>query len=170
MDPAVTLLLIILLFAILAGIATSMRGCWSSRLRHKTSISRKSFRRAAHVYLLRSKDDPSIYKIGFTKRSVVKRMAEISARHRVSVEVIYTVEMPHADIVEGRIHQRLSRAAWRVPFSRGLGCEWYRPPHGAVQMVEIIWQVAQEVEAEARKKNAWGDNQAIRINRRRISA
>lgn len=159
--------LILVIWLIFPLFETGRRG---KKRKYKTEIGRRSFRRPAYVYLLRSVDNPSFYKVGFTRRNVALRASEISTRNRMNVEIIYSVKMPYAEVVEGRIHNRLSACSWRVPFAAGLGNEWYTPARGAVQLVTIINQFANEVEQEARAKKSWGENQSIFTSKKRITA
>lgn len=130
-----------------------------SRARHVTDIYRGSFRKPSVCYLLVCEEQPDLCKVGFTRRSAWARRSELQNQHGRRLSIVYAVTMPHADVVEGRIHQRLRFSTWRVSYSYGLGMEWYRPPGGFRQLIDIINQLALEVEMEARSKNAWGKQQ-----------
>ena len=120
------------------------------------------FRRPTICYVIESINKPGLVKVGFSRRSGEIRRREMEKLHGKRLRLLYEVRMPWACEVEGRIHDRLRRIAWRFPWHYGLGGEWYRPPGGARQLIAMVESAAHEVEQDARRMGSWGERQFAR--------
>ncbi len=95
--------------------------------RHKRRSSIPWFRKrlkTGTIYLMRSVEDPDLFKVGFTERLSNTRRKELERHSGHCLRIFYTLSMPHAYICEQRLHRFYRRRF----FGRAseLGTEWYR--------------------------------------------
>ena len=119
---------------------------------------RKPVNRPA-VYLLRSRSNPHLFKVGYTARRVETRAAEIAVQHG-DLEVVAFLRMPHAYAAEQDAHRRLSRA-WGVTPQGG---EWYVARGGKKKMLAAVLRSARRVRRTARLRGSWPKGARIALH------
>ena len=115
------------------------------------------------VYLLQSREDPRLFKVGYTRRRTKDRRAELRAKVYGELDIVYGLSMPHAYHAEQRTLRGL-RLRW---FGRGdeRGAEWFRLRKNET-MDDIkarITKAAAQVRREAKFKLSWAKDTQIRI-------
>lgn len=100
------------------------------------------------VYLIRSKLNPDMIKVGYTARKVETRMTEI-AQVRGPVTLLFSLRMPHAYAVEQAVHRALNGARG----VRYVGGEWYEADPKKVR--KVIMRQARKVKKRARWRFSW---------------
>lgn len=111
------------------------------------------------VYLLRSRRNPDLFKVGYTARRVEVRAAEIAQQHG-DVEIVAFLRMPHAYAAEQEAHRRLARA-WGV---QPRGGEWYMARDGRKRMLSLVLRSARRVRRRARLRMAWPGGAQIALH------
>lgn len=111
------------------------------------------------IYILRSSADPTLFKIGYTSRSVKSRAAEIVSR-RGEVRIIGWFTMPHAYAAEQRVHRKM-------PLRRGvvsMGNEWYRvtSPNAEKDLVSAVQKEVNAIRTIAMMKMSWPPGSKVR--------
>lgn len=160
-DQVATVAMMLCAAALILGMA--MSGFGSIRRKAVFQVSKvRWFRTPSNrpaIYIMKSKSNPKMFKVGYTSRRVEARAAEISAA-RGPVEIVAWVRMPHAYVVEQRVHARL-KGTWRV---KDLGNEWYlvknRKPEDLLK--KVICSETRKVRILARMKFAWPEDGRIR--------
>lgn len=137
--------------AYLFGWRTHRGGGWRSwRMRRPASGIPFCARHRAPwgtVYLVQSRDDPTLFKVGFTTRRTIVRRAELNRVSGDDMAIVATVSMPWARAVETRVLRQLRGHWWRRRDRRGT--EWFH-----LRRSEIITQVADRVDSAA-DRIAW---------------
>ena len=134
----------------------------------KRSFPRKSipwFSRSGWgtVYLMQSREDPRLFKVGYTRRRTKDRRAELQAKVYGELDIIYGLSMPHAYHAEQRTLRGL-RLRWFGGGDRR-GTEWFRLRRNET-MEDIkarIATAADQVRREAKFKLSWAKDTQIRI-------
>lgn len=119
---------------------------------------------AGTVYLFRSRQDPCLYKLGYTGRTAKIRQKELEAKLGSPLVLVATIRMPHAWSVEQQCHAALRSRGWAMPWHPVLGKEWYRIADGkSLQAaLQIIERRSRRAESVARLKRSWhGGDQRI---------
>lgn len=95
------------------------------------------------VYLLQSRKDASLFKVGFTKRKVIERRAELNRVAGDDMKVVTTITMPWARKCETLVLRRLRRNPFRKGDKRGT--EWFR-----LRSKEEINRISRKLERAAK--------------------
>lgn len=113
--------------------------------------------RAGTVYLFQSRQDPRLYKLGYTGRTPRIRKKELEAKLGSPLALVATIRMPHAWAVEQQCHAALRSRGWAMPWHPVLGKEWYRIADGkSLQAaLQIIERRSRRAESVARLKRSW---------------
>lgn len=94
------------------------------------------------VYLLQSRKDASLFKVGFTKRKVIERREELNRVADDDMKVVTTITMPWARKCETLLLRRLRRNPFRKRDRRGT--EWFR-----LKQNEDIHRISRKMEKAA---------------------
>lgn len=99
------------------------------------------------VYLMAPESDPTLFKIGFTRRRTVDRRRELQRPEDGKLRIVCTITMPHAYLLEQRLLAKM-RGGWRIFRRRAnpRGTEWFHLRRG-----ETLAQVEALMEFEARR-------------------
>ncbi len=114
------------------------------------------------VYLLQSRSEPALFKVGFTQRKTHTRRNELKGLVDGGLRIIFTVSMPHAYVTEQKTLKGLA-GRWFGRRDRR-GTEWFvlRRTETIHDIVQRILRSAREVQFEARLKFSWGKDSKIR--------
>ena len=114
------------------------------------------------VYLLQSKSEPALFKVGFTQRRTHTRRNELKGMVNGGLRIVFTVSMPHAYVTEQKTLKRLA-GRWFGRRDRR-GTEWFvlRRTETIDDIVHRILRSAKEVQFEAWLKFSWGNNSKLR--------
>ncbi|WP_366141913.1 GIY-YIG nuclease family protein [uncultured Tateyamaria sp.] len=114
------------------------------------------------VYLLQSKTEPALFKVGFTQRKTHTRRNELKGLVDGGLRIVFTVSMPHAYVTEQRTLKGLARRWFGRRDRRGT--EWFvlRRTETIDDIAKRILRTAREVQFEARLKLSWSNNSEIR--------
>lgn len=117
---------------------------------------RKSTNRPA-LYLFQSVGDPYLVKVGYTSRKTESRQAELERKLGDRLVLVRRIRMPHAYVAEQLAHRYLGTKGWRLPWSRGLGGEWYLVPgeRGLLETARLMEIAARDVEKQAKRRFSW---------------
>jgi len=96
------------------------------------------------VYLMQSRNEPDLFKVGFTKRKTIERRAELNRVAGDNMKIVFTVSMPWARKSEALALRRLRRNPFRKRDKRGT--EWFR-----LQPGEDIQKIAGGIEAASNR-------------------
>ena len=124
---------------------------WKNRYSRGIRLSKKYGR--GTVYVLQDIRSPTIYKIGFTRRSVNTRRNEIERdmTQNRQLRIVFSVKVPHAEAVEMVTHRRLKRFQYRS--RRCKGREWFRVP-GRNGIAYVKANIEKSIEDIGRKKRS----------------
>ncbi|WP_445327200.1 GIY-YIG nuclease family protein [Yoonia sp. GPGPB17] len=114
------------------------------------------------VYLLQSRSEPALFKVGFTQRKTDTRRNELKGLVDGGLRIVFTVSMPHAYVTEQRTLKGLA-GRWFGRRDRR-GTEWFilRRRETIEDIAARILRTANEVQFEARLKLSWGGSSKIR--------
>ena len=114
------------------------------------------------VYLMQSRGEPDLFKVGFTTRKTITRRAELNRVAGDDMRIVSTVSMPWARECESVTLRRLRRSWLRKRDRRGT--EWFRLRRGESieQITSHIEAAARRVELVARLKLSWPRETRIR--------
>ncbi len=114
------------------------------------------------VYLLQSRSEPDLFKVGFTQRKTNTRRNELKGLVDGGLRIVFTVSMPHAYVTEHRTLKGLA-GRWFGRRDRR-GTEWFilRRRETMDDIAARILRTAIEVRFEARLKFSWGGDSKIR--------
>ena len=105
------------------------------------------------VYLMQSRRDQTLFKVGFTGRKTFERRAELNRVAGDDMKIVMTVTMPWARKCETLMLRRLRRHLFRKRERRGT--EWFRRretiDHIAIGLERAAWNI----EFIARWKFSW---------------
>lgn len=107
------------------------------------------------VYLLRSNTEEGLFKVGFTKRKVIKRRAELNRVAGDDMKIVATVTMPWARKCETLILRRIRRNPFRRRDRRGTEWFWLRPGEDVQQISKKLEKAANRIELIAKLKLSW---------------
>ena len=96
------------------------------------------------VYLVHAKNDPSLFKVGFTSRRTIDRRAELNRVAGDDMRIVQTMGMPFAFLLERQVLAKLRSEWFRRSDSRGT--EWFRLKRG-----ETISDIGAKIEKHARR-------------------
>lgn len=107
------------------------------------------------VYLVQSRDDRTLFKVGFTSRKTVDRRAELNRVAGDDMMIVSTVSMPWALVCESRVLSKLRTQFFRRGNHRGT--EWFHLKKGETisQIEQLITDTAIRIEKSARFRRAW---------------
>lgn len=110
------------------------------------------------VYLMQSRNQPDLFKVGFTKRKTKERRSELNRVAGDDMKIISTVSMPWARKCEALTLKRLKRNLWRKRDRRGT--EWFhlRPGEHIQDISAKIEKAANQIELIAKLKLSWPKN------------
>ncbi len=89
---------------------------------------------------MQSRNEPDLFKVGFTKRKTIERRAELNRVAGDDMKIVFTISMPWARKSEALALRRLRRNPFRKRDKRGT--EWFRLRSG-----EDIQKIAGGIEA-----------------------
>ncbi|MCE6958817.1 GIY-YIG nuclease family protein [Cereibacter sphaeroides] len=114
-------------------------------------------RRHGTVYVFRSRRDPALVKVGYTGRRTGVRQAELERSSGEPLDLGLRIRMPHALAAEQAAHSFLRAKGWQLPWSAGLGTEWYRLPAGRSWhlLLDLVEAAASDTERRARRRRSW---------------
>lgn len=114
------------------------------------------------VYLVQSRSEPELFKVGFTKRKTNTRRNELKRLVDGGLRIVFTVSMPHAYVTEQKTLKGLA-GRWLGRRDRR-GTEWFRLRRTETidDISTRILRCARQVQFEARLKFSWAKKSKIR--------
>ncbi|MEM8777067.1 MAG: GIY-YIG nuclease family protein [Pseudomonadota bacterium] len=107
------------------------------------------------VYLLSSRQQPRLFKVGFTKRLVKERRAELNRVAGDNMAVVYTVSLPWARACETLILRRLRRHPFRHGDRRGTEWFWLTRYENIQSIIDKLEAAALATRRIARWRLSW---------------
>ena len=107
------------------------------------------------VYLMQSKRNTRLFKVGYTKRKTITRRAELNRVADDDMKIVATVQMPWAIKCESLLLRRLRRSPFRRRDRRGT--EWfYLGPMEDISNIERkLARAAGNIELVSKLKFSW---------------
>lgn len=115
------------------------------------------------VYLMQSRKDQTLFKVGFTGRKTIARRAELNRVAGDDMKIVMAVTMPWARKCESLMLRRLRRNLFRKRDWRGT--EWFRLRRKeTIDHIAIrLERAAQRIQTIARLKFSWPKEAKPRI-------
>lgn len=117
------------------------------------------------VYLMVAKNDPSLFKVGYTKRRTKDRRTELNRVKGDDMKIVQAIGMPWARDCEALVLRKFRRSWFRKGDLRGT--EWFH-----LQSGETIDDVARKIEhyagfirRQAKAKMSWPKGGELRVFR-----
>ncbi|MEP2628230.1 MAG: GIY-YIG nuclease family protein [Hyphomicrobiales bacterium] len=107
------------------------------------------------VYLMQSRKEPDLFKVGFTKRLTKDRRAELNRVAQDDMKIVSTVSMPWARKCEALVLERLRRNMFRKRDRRGTEWFWLRSGETIGDVHNSIGKAARRIELISRWKLSW---------------
>ena len=107
------------------------------------------------IYLLQSREDPRLFKVGYTRRRTKDRRAELRAKVYGELDIVYGLSMPHAYQAEQRVLRGL-RSRWFASGDRR-GSEWFwLRRNECIDDIKLrILRAANQIRREAFFRGSW---------------
>lgn len=145
------------------GVALITAGCLllvfgrQALSRNRPSLPWGKQSRSGTVYLFRSRQDPALFKLGYTSRPATLRKRELEAKLGSKLDIVACLRMPHAWIIEQRCHAAFRARGWGMPWHPVLGSEWYRlsDQRRLDAALGLIEATSKRAERTARWKRSW---------------
>ena len=114
------------------------------------------------VYLMQSRHNPQLFKVGYTRRQTITRRAELNRVADDDMKIVATVQMPWAIKCEALLLKRLRRNPFRRRDRRGT--EWfYLGPMEDISNIERkLTRAADHIEILYKIKLSWPTGAEIR--------
>lgn len=110
------------------------------------------------VYLMQSRNQPRLFKVGYTKRKTKDRRAELNRVAGDDMKIIATIQTPWATKCESLLLRRLRRNPFRKRDRRGT--EWFHlgKNEDIAGIVKKLKRASAHIEVFARIKFSWPKN------------
>ena len=110
------------------------------------------------VYLMQSRNQPRLFKVGYTKRKTKDRRAELNPVARDDMKIVATIQTPWATKCEALLLRRLRRNPFRKRDRRGT--EWFHlgKKEDIAAIVKKLKRASVHIEISARIKFSWPTN------------
>ena len=107
------------------------------------------------IYIMRSERDPSLFKVGFTRRRTKERRAELREKVKGELKIVYSLSMHHAYIVEQIVLRGLRRRYLGRADPRGTEWFYLRKFESVESIKRRIEKAALRVRIRACMKFSW---------------
>lgn len=117
------------------------------------------------VYLLQSRNEPRLFKVGFTKRRTKDRRAELNRVAGDDMKIVSTVSLPWARNCEALVLRRLRRNPFRKRDRRGTEWFWLFATEDIHRIADRLEAASSHIEVIAKLKFSWPRGATKRVFR-----